>query len=760
MDFEELSLDSPELYVNREIAWLRFNERVLDQSERESTPLLEKLKFLSIFSSNLDEFFMVRLTGLLRLAERQGVNQHGFQGRSLQDDVRVAETLDAVAVKVREDLRRAHTILADRILPGLKKQGIRICNAEQLSSREREGLGEVFREQIFPVLTPMAVDPAHPFPYLSNLSLYLAVQFDESATSGEPLLAFVEVPKQLPRFFAVEQQQPPESRRYIPLEEIIKLNLHLLFPWTRVRGAFRVRVTRNLDYQLLEGEVQDLMRSIEMELKDREQKFVLRLEVESQLPAEIQQRLLQELELDAIDVYEVPEFVGLADFRELLGLDVSSECKDPSFNPRIHPAFEEGKSVFTVLRERDVLLHHPYDSFVSVVDFVDRSTRDPQVLAIKMTLYRGGGDSPIIESLIRAADAGKQVTVVVELKARFDEENNITWSKRLEHAGAHVVFGFVGLKTHAKSLLIVRRENDSLQKYVHLSTGNYNHSTAKLYTDIGFLSSQDCYTNDVANLFNLLTGFNILGSGTTKSQAVRLPELSTIRTAPFDLRDHFLGEIEKETLSHEKHGNGRIVLKMNSLTDRTVIKALYAASQKGVKIALIVRGVCLLRPQVKGVSQRIQVFSIIDRFLEHARVMWFNNNGKPRVYLSSADFMPRNLNRRIEIAWPVKGHDEKERLTEILNIQLADNQNAYVMQQDGTYKPVAHKGASGSPAVRSQSLFIELARKLGMKGAEYDLALSKVKRTKQSKSLKKVRNRRKKSKGRNTEGVDGKDERS
>jgi polyphosphate kinase len=725
----------PGSQTNRELAWLQFNERVLSEAAREDTPLLEQLKFISIFSTNLDEFFMVRLSGLMRLAEKQGISS-----TSSHEEIPVGEMLEGVSSKVRELLGECHRLLHSRVLVDMRQAGLAVLGLEELSAEELDGLRVHFVENIFPVLTPLAVDPAHPFPYLSNLSLYLAVHFHDLSPAGDPLLAFVEIPSRLQRFHFLEPRDG--LKRCIPLEDIVRLNLGLLFPWTRVATASLVRVTRNLDYQLLEGEVQDLMRSIELELKDREQKFVLRLEIDEHLPAAVRDRLMTELDLEGVDVYEAPRFVGSADLRELLVQDLGLEHRDPPFNPRIHPVLAGKSDFFQVIRDSDVLLHHPYDSFVSVIEFVDQASKDEAVLAIKMTLYRGGGDSPLIESLIRAAERGKQVTVVIELKARFDEEKNISWARRLERSGAHVVFGFVGLKTHCKCLLVVRREREKLQHYVHLSTGNYNHATARIYTDLALLTTDPEISADVANLFNLLTGFNILGDRGSAVHMARLPEFKTLFVAPFSLRRALLKEIRREIESHARHGSGRIVLKMNALTDLALIRALYEASQSGVGVDLLVRGVCMLRPGVAHLSDRIRVRSVIDRFLEHSRVYWFANNGDPRVFLSSADMMTRNLDRRIEVAWPLRVKDHIIQVTSLLGVQLEDNTHGYELNSDGTYSRVLIP--KGAAAVRSQKAFIDAARRVGLKSPEYDTAV-KMKKGMRSQRRPKRGDRQKKS---------------
>jgi polyphosphate kinase len=733
----ETELNDPDLFLNRELSWLAFNERVLGEAARPDNPVMERLKFLTIFSSNLDEFFMVRLSGLLKLAERQGLAPQGASVRpSKADPLEVEETLDEVSLKIRTDLARAHHLLHKDILPELREIGLELVRAHELEAGDHSYLATYFDSQIFPILTPLAVDSAHPFPYLANLSLYLAVHFEETTHTGEPLLAFVEISRQLPRVLALPRSG--KARRFVLIEDVVKLFLFRLFPWTQVRNAYLVRATRNLDYQLLEGEVQDLMRSIEAELKDREQKFVLRLEVEATVPEALRERLRVELDLDAEDVYEVPQIVGAADLRDLLKFDIGAETRDPAFNPRLHPDLGEDKNFFEVIGKKDLLLHHPFDSFVSIVEFVEQARLDPNVLAIKMTLYRGGGNSPIIESLLKAAEGGKQVTVVVELKARFDEETNIVWAKRLERAGAHVVFGFVGLKTHCKCLLVIRRERNALRRYVHLSTGNYNHSTAKFYTDIGLLTSNEQITQDVVTLFNLLTGFNIIGAGysgvgATETQIVApalrksgkiKPQFSQLHVAPFGLRDHFLGEIEAEVRSHQIHGRGRIVLKMNALTDPILIKSLYCASRQGVRVDLLVRGVCILRPGVPGFSETITVRSVVDRFLEHSRVAWFGNDGHPRVFLGSADFMPRNMNRRIEVAWPVLDPEIIMSVTDILAVYIGDNLRSHEMLPDGSYRRI--EVVAGGVPRRAQLFFIDHARKAGLKSEAYETALELV----------------------------------
>ncbi|MFZ9521639.1 MAG: polyphosphate kinase 1 [Silvanigrellaceae bacterium] len=696
-------LDDAELYLNRELAWLTFNDRVLRESENRDTPLVERIKFLSIFASNLDEFFMVRLSGLFKLLENQETS-HALSGPA-ERDLEVEETLDEVSIYIRRQLRRAYATFQGSFLPLLQTEGVSILRVQDLPRADLERMDSFFENQIFPILTPLAVDQAHPFPFLSNLSLYLAVTFKEIGDNGEPLLAFVEVPAKLTRFMPVPSRV--REHRYVVIEDLIRRHLDKLFPWSEVVDAYVFRVTRNLDYELLEGEVKDLMKSIELELKDRAQRFVVRLEVEQSMPERLRSRLRGQLELELGDVYECPSLLNLRDLMALTKLDFKASLRDSPFSPRINYRLSEDRSIFDVIRERDILLHHPYESFSSVLEFLDRAAEDPNVLAIKQTLYRIGGDSPVIDALVKAAEQGKQVTAVVELKARFDEVNNIAWARRLERAGAHVVFGFVGLKTHAKCALVIRREGQHLQRYGHISTGNYNSSTARMYTDFGMLTASEALTSDLAKLFNLLTGFNLLSSESKLSRLHGGPEFEMIKVAPFRLRDFFIGLIREECRIHGSHGNGLIVLKMNSLTDPVLIQTLYEASCVGVKIELIVRGVCVLRPGVKGVSDNIRVTSIIDRFLEHSRVFLFRNDNRPKVFLGSADFMPRNMDRRVEVVWPVEEEYLKAKVVDVLSYCLRDNFKSHVMKNDGTY---ASSTAVRGKVFRSQERLIDMAR--------------------------------------------------
>ncbi|WGL61530.1 polyphosphate kinase 1 [Pigmentibacter sp. JX0631] len=710
---KNIHLDDPDLYINREISWLTFNERVLSEAENKLVPLIERLKFCIIFASNLDEFFMVRISGLLRLVSKPSNSLY-------YDEEDSEEMLDEVAIKVRGLLKRLSKCLQNEILPELGLNNITIPRFGELTRSEEEKLDIHFESQVFPVLTPLAIDPAHPFPYLSNLSLYLAVTFEGVSDNGEPLLALVEVPQKIMRLIPISQKV--SKQRFFLLDELIKNYMPTLFPWTQVTGAYAFRVTRNLDYQLLDHEVKDLMKSIEYELKDREQKTVVRLEYEKNMPDWLRNKLAAVLDLDSSDLYEIEGMINIRDLAPLLKIErLDPYLKDEAFNPRLNiNLVDASRDIFDIIKERDILLHHPYDSFASVLDFLRSAAKDEKVLAIKQTLYRSGGDSPIIEALANAAERGKQVTVVVELKARFDEANNIEWAKRLERAGAHVVFGFIDLKTHAKCTLVVRKEkNNYLQKYVHLSTGNYNSSTAKLYTDIGHLTTDPILCDDVANVFNFITGFNILRDQDLTQ--MKIPHFEKIKVAPFRLREQIIQMIENEKKKNCSENQSHIIFKMNSLVDVKLCQALYRASQKGVKIDLIIRGICILRPDVPGVSENIRVISVIDRFLEHSRIFWFKNGGDPLIFCGSADLMERNMDRRIEIVWPIESPELKSKLTGILTTFLLDNCKSHEMQSDGTY--IRKLPILNEKVYRSQDKFIEYARRYGIKSIAYDQAI-------------------------------------
>lgn len=681
----EINLKDPQYYLNRELSWLEFNNRVLHEALDPRTPLLERLKFSAIFSANLDEFFMVRVAGLKQQV-KAGVT------KLTPDGLNPSEQLEVLSDRLRPLVGQQDQHFEYELRNELNAQGIHLLNYVDLTQEQRNYLHQYFEEHIFPVLTPLAIDPSHPFPYISNLSLNLAVIVRDPDTDEE-LFARVKVPAGiLTRFVLLPKELRQESSDKIsiwtgvPLEQIIAHNLESLFPGTIVQECHPFRVTRNADLSVEEDEADDLMLAIEQELRKRRVgKSAVRLEIQSSMPENVKDRLMQDLRLEEIDVYEVEGLLGLKDLMSFLSLPCS-ELKDPPWNPVV-PAWisraqdtgrdddsQEGEDIFTLIRASDRLLHHPYQSFnATVEEFISQAARDPKVLAIKMTLYRTSGDSPIVNALIAAAENGKQVAALVELKARFDEENNITWAKKLEQAGVHVVYGLVGLKTHTKIVLIVRQEGGKIRRYVHIGTGNYNYKTAKLYTDLGLLSCREELGADLTDLFNFLTGYS------------RQKSYRKLLVAPVNMRDRMVSLILREAENVRKGKSGRIVAKMNALVDPKIIETLYEASQAGVKIDLIVRGICCLRPGVEGISENIRIISIIGRFLEHSRIFYFNNDGEEEVYIGSADWMTRNLSRRVEAITPIEDPQIAKELAEILGIMLSDNRQAWELQPDGSY---------------------------------------------------------------------------
>lgn len=705
-----INFKDPQYYINRELSWLEFNSRVLHEAMDSRTPLLERLKFLAIFCSNLDEFFMVRVAALKQQVEAK-VSLLTFDGRTPQ------QQLDEISFTLRPLVAQQHQHFEKVLLTMMASHGIHILNYIDLNSKQRNFLDNYFEEQIFPVLTPLAVDPSHPFPYISNLSLNLAVMVKNPETEEE-FFARVKVPKVLPRFLplppelGIQRDGKPAPWTGVPLEQAIAHNLEALFPGMNIQEYHPFRITRDADIALEEDEADDLLLAIEQELRKRRVGGTpLRMEILSQTPEVIRHRLLQDLDLMESDVYEVDGLLGLRDLMYFMSLPMP-ELKDKPWQSVVHPRLqrirepivspddhdiEEGKDIFAAIREKDILLHHPYQSFTSsVVRFITSAARDPDVLAIKMTLYRTSGDSPIVNALIAAAENGKQVSVLVELKARFDEENNIYWARRLENVGVHVVYGLVGLKTHSKIVLVVRRDKDQIRRYVHIGTGNYNPKTARLYTDLGILSCREDLGADATDLFNFLTGYS------------RQKSYRQLLVAPLNMRERFLSLIRRE-IDHAKNGfSGRIVAKMNSLVDPQIISHLYEASRAGVKIDLIIRGICCLRPGLKGISENIRVISIIGRFLEHSRIFYFYNNSQEEVYIGSADWMPRNLDRRVEAITPIQDLEIAKDLQEILGIMLADNRQAWDLQSDGTY--VQRRPANTGPQASSQETLMAMAR--------------------------------------------------
>ena len=682
-----MNLSDPQYYINRELSWLEFNRRVLHEACDPRTPLLERLKFLAIFSSNLDEFFMVRVAALKQQVEAT-VNLLTPDGRTPQ------QQLDDIRLQLIPQLKKLNAEFEDILQPLLVQQGIYILDYIELNQKQRSYLDNYFQEQVFPVLTPLAVDPSHPFPHISNLSLNLAVVVKNPDTEEE-FFARVKVPQVLPRFLPL----PPELRIQdngktanwtgVPLEQAIAHNLESLFPGMNIQEYHPFRITRDADLELEEDEADDLLLAIEEELRKRRMGGnTVRLEIRSQTPQSVRSRLLEDLGLTKSDIYEVDGLLALRDLMYFLALPLP-ELKDsprqsvvPSRLQRLRePCIdadvlepEEGKDFFSVIREKDLLVHHPYQSFSgTVVRFITSAAHDPHVLAIKMTLYRTSGDSPIVNALIAAAENGKQVSVLVELKARFDEENNIYWARRLERVGVHVVYGLFGLKTHSKIVLVVRREKDRMRRYVHIGTGNYNPKTARLYTDLGLFSCREELGADLTDVFNFLTGYS------------RQKSYREIMVAPVNMRDRFLELIKREIENVHNGFSGRIVAKMNALVDPQIIFALYEASCAGVKIDLIIRGICCLRPGLPNLSDNIRIISIIGRFLEHSRIFYFYNNSQEEIYIGSADWMRRNLDRRVEVITPIKDQEIAKDLQEILGIMLADNRHAWDLQADGSY---------------------------------------------------------------------------
>jgi polyphosphate kinase len=692
------------LFINRELSWLEFNSRVLDEARDPSVPLLERLKFLSIVASNLDEFFMIRVAGL-----KQQLS--GNVAETPADGLTPAEQLAAISARAHAMVAEQYRVWRDEVGPGLERAGVRISRGSQLSPEQKATLSGYFSREVWPVLTPLAVDPGHPFPMLANRSLNLAILLHrekEKVTRRQTVLAVVQVPSVLKRVSEIvaapgEVPMPGAPRySYMLLEDLIAMHAGDLFPGFRVVGCSAFRVTRNSDLSIDEDEADDLLKTIQKELRRRERGSAVRLELAHDTPAEIVAYLRSVLRLEEDDVYRVDGPLHLADLGPIAtaAREDLRDLRDEPFSPQIVPPLQEYDDIFRVIAQRDILLQHPYESFEDVVEFISEAASDPKVLAIKQTLYRTSADSPIVRALIRAAENGKQVTAVVELKARFDEAPNIQWARALEDAGVHVVYGLIGLKTHCKVSLVVRREADKIKRYVHLSTGNYNPATARIYGDLSYFSARDAYADDAGALFNLLTGYS------------SPPSWKRFHVAPLGLQERIISLIDRETALGPR---GRIVAKMNSLVDATVIKALYRASQAGVQVDLIVRGICCLRPGVPGTSDNIRVISVVDRFLEHARIFYFDNGGKREVYLSSADWMPRNFQRRVEVMFPVDDEDLRDRVVdEILGVTLADNVKARRLLADGTYVRVRREGEAAP--LRSQYRFMELAREKAQAG--------------------------------------------
>ena len=681
-------------YINRELSWLQFNKRVLDEALDQSTPLLERAKFVSIFASNLDEFYMIRVSGLRR--------QHaGGVLEAPADGMTPAEQLAAIRKLVAPMLDTLARCWSDDIRPKLADAGIRVMEYEALKKKQKKALRRLFKTEIFPALTPLAFDPGHPFPHISNLSVNLAVVVQDPE-SGE-LFARLKVPPTFDRLMRVPRQddddvltaglEQSDAAKFVWLEQVVAANLDLLFPGMEIIASYPFRITRDADVEIEEDEASDLLATMIEVVGQRHFGSAVRLEVDTRMPDEICDILISNLEMKPYQVFASDGPLGLADLLELPQID-RPDLKDLPFLPVVPAALATtDESIFSVLRKHNILLHHPYDSFNPVVDFIRAAARDPDVLAIKQTLYRVGRNSPIVEALMEARENGKQVSAMVELKARFDEENNIAWARSLERAGVHVVYGLLGLKIHAKLALVVRRESHGIVRYVHLGTGNYSPVTARVYEDFGYFTTDPEIAADVTDLFNSLTGYS------------RKDAYNKLLVAPANLKKAILLRIRREVKAHERDGGGgHIAAKLNALVDKAVIRALYGASMAGVKVDLLVRGICCLRPGVPRVSENIRVTSVVGRFLEHARIYYFRNGGDDEVFLGSADWMPRNLEGRVEVVFPIEDEIHKSGIRdEILFRQLADNSQARVLLPDGTYERLV---PGGQQPIHSQREFL------------------------------------------------------
>ncbi len=661
----------PENYVNRELSWLDFDYRILEEARDKSLPLFERLKFLSITASNLDEFFMVRVASLKDMVHA-GYSKPDIAGMNPE------EQLKAISEKTHELVGLQYSTYSRSLVPALRQNGLRIIAAhEDLTEAEGAYVDQYFRENVYPVLTPMAVDSSRPFPLVHNKSLNIAALLQKKEGGDEVDFAMVRVPSVLPRIIEIPSE---EGRAVILLEEVMERNIQSLFLNYDILAASPFRIMRNADLTIDEEEAEDLLKEIEKQLKKRQWGEAIRLEIQENADKRILKRLKKELNIHTDDIFAIGGPLDLTFLMKMYGLEGFEHLKAPKYVPQPNPAFLNDDDIFTNIRKGDILLHHPYESFDPVVDFIKKASKDPDVLAIKQTLYRVSGNSPIIAALAAAADNGKQVSVLVELKARFDEENNINWAKMLEKAGCHVIYGLVGLKTHSKITLVVRREEDGIRRYVHLGTGNYNDSTARQYTDCGLLTCHPQIGEDATAVFNMLSGY---------SEPLHWNHLVL---APIWLRKRFMRMIQRET-NHAREGRAaRIIAKVNSLCDRDIIAALYEASCAGVQIDLIVRGICCLKAGIPGLSEHITVRSIVGNFLEHSRIFYFENDGAPEIYMGSADWMPRNLDRRVEILFPILEDELKKKAMHILQVQLDDNLKAHVLQPDGTYEKIDRRG--------------------------------------------------------------------
>lgn len=663
---EKINLNKPEYFFNRELSWLKFNLRVLREAGVKTTPLLERLKFVAITASNLDEFFMVRVAGLWDQYEN-GINKRDAAGLT------VKAQLEEISKAAHDQMKLLNKYLLS-LVKELREAGIYICRVSEISEKGRRWLEAYYQEEIFPVLTPMAVDASRPFPFLANKTLNLAVELTNQ--EGENSMGIVQVPSVLPRLLEVPGE---EKRSFVFLEDVINEHCSDLYSGCKILDVVPFRITRDADLEFDEDDIDNLLKEVEKSLRKRTRGASVRLEIYNKANSRIRKFLYNNLDITEQEVYEINGPLDATCFFKFASLPGMWPWLYEPFVPQRPLELPDDSDIFKVLRERDVLLHHPYESFDPVVKFVSDAANDPNVLAIKQTLYRVSGNSPIVAALARAAENGKQVTVLVELKARFDEENNIIWARRLEEAGCHVIYGLMGLKTHAKIILVVRKEADGIKRYVHLGTGNYNDNTAKLYTDMGLMTANDQFGSDASAFFNVLSGYS------------DPPVWNKLVMAPLGLRKKIYELIDNEISIVKKGGTGHIIAKMNSLIDYPVIQKLYEASMAGVKIDLIIRGICGLRAGMDGISDNITVRSIVGRQLEHSRIFWFQGGGKEQLFLSSADWMPRNLNDRVELFFPVETPAHIERIKKVLDLYLRDNVGAHMMQSNGTYRRVTNR---------------------------------------------------------------------
>lgn len=689
-----VDLKDPHLYINRELSLLEFQRRVLEEARDETNPLLERVKFLAIVGSNLDEFFMVRVAGLWTQLDAGVVELP-------PDGMTPAEQLAAIRKLAWQIQIQAHECLRDDLLPQLNKAGIHLMNYNELNERQKSVMDRYFEEVVFPVLTPLAFDPGHPFPHISNLSLNLAVVIRDQ--DGENLFARIKVPGTLPRLVPIKRSSGsqrkdgtvPYHHYFVWLEQVIAANLDRLFPGMKVVEAHPFRITRDAEMVIQELEASDLLETMEQGVRQRRFGSVVRVTVNDDMPSHIREILIENLELDRNDIYTLEGPLGFNDLMTLYNID-RYDLKDPPFKPATPSRLKNDpheSNLFGILRKEDILLHHPYDSFMPVVDFLNMAARDPDVLAIKQTLYRVGRNSPVVQALLEASERGKQVAVLVELKARFDEESNISWARMLEREGVHVIYGLLGLKTHSKIALVIRKEGEHIRRYIHLATGNYNTVTAQIYEDLGMFTCDEDIGADATDLFNYLTGYSAK------------KEYRKLLIAPINLRDGIESLIRREIDLQRQGEQGHLIFKMNALVDPPIIQLLYQASQAGVRVDLIARGICCLRPGIPGVSENIHVRSIVGRFLEHSRIYYFRNGGDEQIYLGSADLMPRNINHRVEVLFPVQdGRLIRYLRQDVLALYLKDNVKARIMQPDGSY--IHLKPEPGEQAINTQTLLM------------------------------------------------------